>query len=142
MKAMKPMLLMIVTLGIAVATLPRAAEEDIDTVPATDAARAWLTIVDGGRYGESWQAAAEVFRNGVPQAQWETMVASVRGKVGNLMLRKPLSVKYARDLPNAPHGEYVVIQYTTRFENGLFTETVTPMKQTDGSWKVSGYYIK
>ena len=35
-----------------------------------------------------------------------------------------------------------MIQYDTRFENGLFTETVTPMKEKDGSWKVSGYYIK
>ena len=142
MKAIKPVLLMIVALGVAVATMPRAAEEEIDTIPATDAARAWLAVVDAGRYGESWKMSAEVFRNALPQSQWETMVASVRGKVGNVVLRKPLSVKYARDLPSAPPGEYVVIQYTTRFDTGIFTETVTPMKQPDGSWKVSGYYIK
>jgi Protein of unknown function (DUF4019) len=141
-KTASPFAWMITVLGIAVATMPRAGDEEIDTVPATEAARAWLAIVDAGRYAESWQTTAEVFREGVSQAQWVSMVTPVRGKVGNLVLRKPLSVKFVRDLPRAPPGEYVVIQYTTRFENGLFTETVTPMKQADGSWKVSGYYIK
>jgi hypothetical protein len=142
MKAMKPVLLMVIALGIAVATMPRAAEEDIDTLPATNAALAWLALVDAGRYGESWQTAAEAFRSGVTQSQWEAMVAPVRGKVGNVVLRKPLSLKYMHDLPGAAKGEYVVVQYTTRFDAGVFTETVTPMKQADGSWKVSGYYIK
>jgi len=36
-----------------------------------------------------------------------------------------------------------VIQYETRFENKASAiETVTPMKQKDGSWKVSGYFIR
>ncbi len=141
-KTAKPFAWMIIVLGIAVATMPRAAEEDIDTIPATNAARAWLAYVDARNYAESWNTAADVFQKGVTQSQWEAMVAPIRAKVGNLALRKPLSVKYMHDLPNAPPGDYVVIQYTTRFENGLFTETVTPMKQADGSWKVSGYYIK
>ena len=43
----------------------------------------------------------------------------------------------------ADAGKYVVIQYTTRFANKAdATETVTPMRETDGSWKVSGYFIK
>ena len=141
-KTAKPFAWMIIAVGISVATLPRAADEQIDTVPATNAALTWLAIVDSGHYGQSWTAAAEVFRNALEQSKWESMVASVRGKVGNMQARKVTSVQYARDLPNAPPGEYVVIQYLTRFENGQFTETVTPMKEKDGSWKVSGYYIK
>ncbi len=141
-KTMKPFALMAIAIGIAVATMPHAADEQIDTVPATKAAVAWLAIVDAGRYDQSWDNTAEIFRSALPKAQWESMVASVRGKVGNMVSRKETSVQYARDLPQAPPGEYVVIQYATRFEKGLFTETVTPMKQQDGSWKVSGYYIK
>jgi len=141
-KAMNPVALMVIAIGISVATLPRAADEEIDTVPATNTALGWLAMVDAGRYGQSWEAAAQYFRDNVTQPQWEVMLAQTRGKVGNMMARKVTSVHYARDLPNAPPGEYVEIQYTTRFENGLFTETVTPMKEKDGSWKVSGYYIK
>jgi hypothetical protein len=37
----------------------------------------------------------------------------------------------------------VVIQFDTRFENRpLSMETVTPMREKDGSWKVSGYFIR
>jgi hypothetical protein len=37
--------------------------------------------------------------------------------------------------------EYVVIQYETQFEHHTATETVTPMLDKDGAWKVSGYFI-
>ncbi|HEY2629696.1 MAG TPA: DUF4019 domain-containing protein [Usitatibacter sp.] len=141
-KTATPFAWMILAVGIAVATMPRAADEEIDTVPATNAARTWLAVVDAGHYADSWEMASEVFRAGVTRPQWEMMAAPVRSKVGNLVQRKVSSVKYMHDLPGAPAGEYVVIQYNTRFENGAFTETVTPMKQADGSWKVSGYYIK
>jgi hypothetical protein len=48
-----------------------------------------------------------------------------------------------RNVPGAPAGEYVVIQYDTQFENAASAiETITPMHEKDGSWKVCGYYIK
>ncbi|HWN92533.1 MAG TPA: DUF4019 domain-containing protein, partial [Verrucomicrobiae bacterium] len=48
-----------------------------------------------------------------------------------------------RTLPGAPDGEYVVIQYETAFENkASAVETITPMLDKDGSWRISGYYIK
>jgi hypothetical protein len=141
-QTMKPVALMVIAIGIAVATLPRAADEQIDTVPATNAALGWLSLVDAGNYGQSWQAAAQYFRDNITQSEWESTLVQGRGKLGHVQARKATSVQYARDLPKAPPGEYVVIQYSTRFENGLHTETVTPMKEKDGSWKVSGYYIK
>jgi hypothetical protein len=140
-KFMKPIVMMIAAVGIAVATLPKAADEEIDTVPATRAALAWLAIVDTGQYAKSWESTTEFFRSGVTETQWETMLAPARAKMGNFVARKAKYVQYVRDLPKAPPGDYVVIQYSSRFENGLFTETVTPMKQADGSWKVAGYYI-
>jgi hypothetical protein len=46
-------------------------------------------------------------------------------------------------LSGAPDGEYVVIEYETSFEkkrNGI--ETITPMKDADGEWRVAGYFLK
>lgn len=46
-------------------------------------------------------------------------------------------------LPGAPDGEYAVIQFETSFANKKSAiETVTPMKDPDGKWRVSGYFIK
>ena len=40
-------------------------------------------------------------------------------------------------------GEYVILQYQTVFENKAeAVETVTPMVDWDGAWKVSGYFVK
>jgi hypothetical protein len=50
---------------------------------------------------------------------------------------------YKTSLPGAPDGEYVIIQFETSFENKkIAIETVTPMMDKDGNWRVSGYYIK
>jgi hypothetical protein len=52
------------------------------------------------------------------------------------------SKTYATSLPGAPDGEYVVIRYDTTFENKRASvETVTPMRDVDGTWRVSGYYV-
>jgi hypothetical protein len=53
------------------------------------------------------------------------------------------SWEYAEKLPGAPEGKYVVIQYETVFENrASAVETVTPMLDPDGVWRVSGYFIR
>jgi hypothetical protein len=57
--------------------------------------------------------------------------------------RKVKSATFARTLPGAPDGEYVVIQFESQFENkAAAIETVTPMHDKDGTWRVSGYFIK
>jgi len=63
--------------------------------------------------------------------------------LGKLISRKVKSHQYSTSLPGAPAGQYVVIQYDTTFENkAAAVETVTPMLEKDGQWKVSGYYLK
>jgi hypothetical protein len=57
--------------------------------------------------------------------------------------RKVKSKSYKTSLPGAPDGEYVVIEFETSFEHKKSSiETVTPMVEKDGNWRVSGYYIK
>ena len=54
-----------------------------------------------------------------------------------------VSKTYAEALPGAPDGKYVVVQYRTSFERKeSAVETVTPMLDEDGRWRVSGYFIK
>ena len=110
---------------------------------ALTSAGAWLGLVDGGKYAESWDQAAEYFRNAVTKEQWVASLGAVRTPLGKLVSRKLKSKKYTKTLPGAPDGEYVVIEYETQFEKKKSaTETVTPMLDKDGKWRVSGYYIK
>jgi Protein of unknown function (DUF4019) len=110
---------------------------------AQAAAESWLTLVDAGQYAESWDHAATLFRGAVTRNQWEQAVEGVRGPLGKVVSRKIKARQYTEHLPGAPDGEYVVLQYDTVFANkASAVETVTPMLDKDGTWRVSGYLIK
>ena len=106
-------------------------------------AEKWLSMVDQGNYAESWKEAAALFRNAVKQQHWEQSLQAVRKPLGKLVSRKVNKKTYKTSLPGAPDGEYVVIEFETSFENKRTAfETLTPMREKDGKWRVSGYYIK
>jgi hypothetical protein len=104
---------------------------------------AWLALVDEGEYRKSWETAAELFRNAVALEQWEQSLQAARRPLGALISRKPKTKHFTTSMPGAPDGEYVVFQFDTVFENkSSAVETVTPMRDPDGKWRVSGYYVK
>jgi hypothetical protein len=110
---------------------------------AQGAARAWLSLVDGARYGESWDSAASLFRRAITRSGWNEAVRKARGPFDPLRNRTLLSASFQTKLPNAPPGEYVVIQYQAQGGGGASAvEMITPMKEEDGRWRVAGYYIR
>ncbi len=110
---------------------------------AIKAAQDWLALVDGQDYSKSWDEAAVFFKGAVPQDKWVEMVKGVRSPLGSLKTRQVKSSQYQTSVPGAPDGEYVIVQFQTSFENKeSAVETVTPMREKDGTWRVSGYYIK
>ncbi|MFJ2988923.1 DUF4019 domain-containing protein [Collimonas sp. NPDC087041] len=121
-----------------------AADQQTELInQAQSAATAWIALTDAGKYGESWERAGTFFKTGIPKNTWETGIRSLRTPLGSVKNRELKSTEYATSLPGAPDGEYVVIQYETQFENKkAAVETVTPMREKDGSWKVSGYFIR
>ena len=110
---------------------------------AIEAAQAWLSLVDEGLYLESWREGATYFKKAVGQEQWTQSMVAFRKPLGKTLSRKITSAKYTTTLPGAPDGEYVVIQFQTKYERKVNTiETVTPSKEEDGNWRIAGYYIK
>jgi hypothetical protein len=134
--------------ALAAATLLLAgfatSADDRDAVAqAQSAAKRWLALTDGAKYGESWDEAASLFKGAVTKADWEKAIKGVRAPLGAVKARKVKSATFSRTLPGAPDGEYVVIQFESQFENkAAAIETVTPMHDKDGTWRVSGYFIK
>ena len=109
---------------------------------AKQSALEWLALVDRGEYQASWKEAASFFRSQIDSAKWESAVASVRRPLGAVEERHFQSARYTRELPGAPDGEYVVLQFETKFANKADAiETVTPVMD-GGSWRVAGYFIR
>ena len=132
--------MVVVALALTLALPAWAADKD--EVVATKNAEAWLVLVDRQKYGESWDAAAKLFQDTVARDMWKDALGAARGPLGKLVSRRVKSAESRTSLPGAPDGKYVIIQYDTSFEKKSIVETVTPMQEADGSWKVSGYFIK
>lgn len=110
---------------------------------ALSAAEQWLAFVDDGQYDRSWAEASELFRNALTRDQWTQALQGARKPLGKVISRKVRNAAYMTSLPGAPDGEYFVILFDSSFGNKASAlETVTPMLEKDGMWKVSGYYIK
>jgi hypothetical protein len=125
-------------LGLCVSSAMAAPEKE-----AVSAARTWLALVDTGRYAESWKEAASYFQNAVSEQNWETSLNGVRTPLGRLVRRKLLKSQETTSLPGAPDGQYVVMQFSTAFENKKSAmETVTFMMEKDGKWRAAGYFLK
>jgi opacity protein-like surface antigen len=133
----------VVALASLVSLATVGAADSDPTAEATAASREWLSVVDAGQYGQSWDEAAAFFKQHMSKSQWEQAVGNVRKQTGALKTRELESAQPAHHLPGVPDGDYVVIVYRSSFAAApTATETVTPMRDADGHWRVAGYYVK
>lgn len=119
-----------------------AVSDQTKEMVAISAAEKFLQLVDSGHYSESWDATSNFFKQQVPREQWVKQLENIRPSFGPTVKRELKNQKYTKTLPGAPAGEYVVIQFSTSFTNeNNAIETITPMLENDGEWRVTGYYI-
>ena len=142
MQKSRVLLLILATL-LSVLLCQQASATDSKTTNAIKAAEEFLILVDTSQYAQSWDSASSFFKSQLPKESWVKQISSLRPAFGKVTNRHILGVQSLKQLPGAPDGEYVVIQYNTSFENKRkAVETITPMLDKDGRWHVSGYYIQ
>lgn len=121
----------------------RASEHQADIVSARAAALLWLGRVDAGEFGRSWQEAAPYFQRISTEARWTDLLGNVRLPLGRPVYREATTGEFSVVMPGMPDGAYVFLQFQTEFERKKTTvETMTLLRDTDGRWKVAGYFIK
>ena len=124
-----------ITIGmIGVSALPQE--------QAQTSATAWLTLVDGRKYDQSWTETSSIFRTMFKKPDWAAKAAQVRDPLGAVTSRKHLNTTLANSLPGVPDGEYAVLRFDTSFaKKAKAVETVT-LKVEEGKWKVAGYFVR
>ena len=148
MNAVRNLLVLLAALALTTANALPERE-----VAATDAALAWLALVDAGRYEDSYEACAPLFKRELTSGRWAELLTAVRKPLGRVEARRVASAVLTTELPDAPRGEYVIVVFETTFAGGKKgREFVTPMRAlADGhkapggepaSWEVAGYYIR
>ena len=140
-------LLMMLALGLSALIIsaqvasPTGAMTDVAlTTPSSevaDTARQWLTLLDEGRWDESYQATSASFRElNTPQI-WATVSEKVRTPLGAVVSRTFVSQE---NLPAPPDG-YEVVKFQTRFANEAVALETVSLRRENGSWRVAGVTI-
>ena len=132
----------VLALGLVVVLNPsvvQAAPED----QGVSASTSWLALMDANKVEQAWDASAGALKTAGPKTAVVPKLRQVRDQVGKVVSRKLSTKKLVHNLPGAPAGDYVVIQYNTKFaKKGDAVETVATMKEKDSKWRVAGYFIK
>lgn len=139
--------LLLPLLTLLALTSPAVLAGQTDPAQAEALARAeaepWLATLDHGEFLESWERAAPAFQDGVSAEMWADRMGQTREMTGAVVARTFLRAQYASDIPNAPPGEYVLVEFDTQFANvGSAEEAVMLQKVEEGIWKVAGAYVR
>ena len=130
-------------LGLSFLALWMSACSQDKKIVAEGAASNWLKLVDSANYAQSWEDAGTVLKANVAKDQWQAVLLRNRAPLGALISRKLRSAEYTTQLPGAPDGQYVVLQYESGFEHkNSAIETVTPTLDKDGQWRVCLYVVR
>lgn len=109
----------------------------------TEAQAGWLELMDQGDYPYCWQMGSTLLQAVVSDKNFTRQMELVRRPLGKVLSRELKETSLARNLMNAPDGEYVVALYETTFEKKeTVRETVISRKDKDGQWRISGYFIQ
>ena len=122
--------------GFAVAQDPKA-------TAAQAAAREWLALADRADAQASWSVAGKKFQAAMPATGWADALAKARTPLGPVKNRAISKTGFKKTFPGAPDGEYALIIYATSFVNkSEGHETLTLERESDGKWRVVGYFIR
>lgn len=116
---------------------PAAPGAEAPDARVVEAARQWLTLVDQGRWDDSYRATGAAFRRLNTAAVWAAASERVRTPLGPMLSRTFVSQE---NLP-APPSAYEVVKFRTRFANKAEAiETVT-LDRENGEWHVVGVTV-
>jgi tRNA A-37 threonylcarbamoyl transferase component Bud32 len=110
--------------------------------PAISAAEKWLAMVDARNYSGSWRESSAIVQGAATEQQFTNAMHTFRNPLGDLLSRKLVSSQRLAQMPGAPDGKYVVLQFETSFaRKNSAIETVTFMLE-NGQWKPVSYLLK
>lgn len=106
------------------------------------ASETWLSLVDNGRYAESWDTASKILQSTVPKNEWEAGQRLLRQPLGKPIERNLVGQYPAENPPGLAAGSYMIIRYQTKFASQpQANEIVFLSLGYDGIWRVMNYQV-
>jgi len=139
----KPIVLLVAGISLCATCGSVSGGETRPEDAAQPVATQWLALVDATKYVESWEGMSPGFKKEVSKRKWKSTMEKIRGPLGKLTSRKLKSAEHSKELPGAPEGEYVVLQYDSDFERrSAAVEKITLILGRDLNWRVCSYAVK
>lgn len=106
------------------------------------AAQGWLILLDRRDWGRAWETSSAMFRSTVPLGSWMDGIPKVREPLGAFVERTPAEATYKTTLEGRPNGDYVTVNFSSKFDKRELLEVVTMVREPDGKWRATGYSIR
>lgn len=118
-------------------------------IQAKETALTWLALIDEGKYAEALDQADPHLRESIERQAWVDGLTQVRKPLGQADSRRLLRLFATTLLPEAPEGDYVVVNFRTRYalREDPMNEIIVLSAQEDTpydnpTWKVIGFYLE
>ena len=122
--------------GVARAQDPRAAD-------VQRAAREWLAMTDRFDSIGSREAAGKRFKEAMTADEWSLALRRERSPLGTQEQRTLLQTLFEKSFGGLPEGEYALVSFRSAYSSRPeVRETVTLERETDGRWRVIGYFLR
>jgi DNA-binding CsgD family transcriptional regulator len=139
--------IMSLSLGLlAIVALPQiasapeggAASVSARTADIEAAARRFLTLIDQGKWDESYALTTASFQKQNTSKVWAEVSEQVRPPLGALVSRTIISHE---DVPTPPRGHQIV-KFRTNFANKANVIEKVSLERAGNDWRVAGVYIE
>ena len=128
--------LIVALVSLGTRLLAQSPDTTVAVTQATAAAAAWLQLLDSSNYGAGWDSAAPELRRAVAREAWVQTLTNARHSLEPLAQRRLLSTR-----PSP--GPAVVIEYEAMARTAVWViERVVPTRDTSGTWRDAGYFIR
>jgi hypothetical protein len=127
--------------------LQLAAAQEVDPAELVRGGMQAAQMIDQDKAGELWDGATPAARKRVSRADFISQVGKARAPLGAAQQRTWVAVNRQVVSDGDPElaGQYVSIEYETRFTNNSSTtvrELVTFQLGSDRVWRFSGYVLR
>lgn len=123
------------------ASVPPQTAAPSQVAPASDAAEAarqWLSLVDQGRWDDSYRATGTAFRKLNTAEVWAAASVKARTPLGAMISRTFVD---QQSVPAPPAG-YEMVKFRTYFANKAEAIETVALDREGGVWRVVGVWIE
>lgn len=105
-----------------------------------DTAVGFLGLLDAGTAEMTWPAVSPVLQAKTSKLMWASSLKGLRLGLGSFQRREPIAIGFIDQLPDAPAGNYAVIEFASIFSTTSVQEKVI-MRDDDKHWGIVGYFV-